>query len=79
MRSSTRDERIKFLESALEQRDNIKYNIKAFTGIIDILIRDIGFPKQNKLLKSLKTQLNKERLDLEEIDNLMKQIKVINE
>ncbi len=74
-----REEHIKFLAAGLKQLDFLKENTISFIKIIDILLKQEEFPRQNRLLKSLKIELNKEDTDPKRLRKLIDEIESMNE
>ena len=72
-----RKSHINFVLSALSQRNNLVYNKSSIIKIIDILVKDIEFREQNKILKSIKAELNKKELNFSKIEKLRNELKVI--
>jgi len=72
-----RESHINFVLSALSQRNNLVYNKSSIIKIIDILVKDIEFREQNKILKSIKAELNKKELNFSKIEKLRNELKVI--
>tara|TARA_Y100000034_G_C6673209_1_gene295672 strand:- start:53 stop:292 length:240 start_codon:yes stop_codon:yes gene_type:complete len=79
MMLTQRSSSIKFLEDSLTQPKNLEHNKGTLVGIIDILLKQEGFPKQNKLLIEFKVKLSLKKPKINKLKSLIKEIKATNE
>ena len=72
---SSREKEIEMIIIILSQPKNLENNKISLLIIINKIIRDIEFPEQNKILKSIKVELEKGKLNEKKLSELVKELK----
>ena len=74
-----RKSHINFVLSALSQRNNLEYNKSSIIKIIDILIKENEFPRQNKILVQIKSELMRKELNFKNIERMSNELRAVDE
>ena len=74
-----RESHINFVLSALSQRNNLVYNKSSIIKIIDILIKENEFPRQNKILVQIKSELMRKELNFKNIERMSNELRAVDE
>ena len=74
-----RKSHINFVLSALSQRNNLVYNKSSIIKIIDILIKENEFPRQNKILVQIKSELMRKELNFKNIERMSNELRAVDE
>ncbi len=75
MLASNREKEIEMITMILSQPKTLENNKISILRIINKIISDIEFPKQNKILKSIKVELEKNKLNEKKLSELVKELR----